>query len=156
MILANFRAENAEAFAVGQRFLDRGYGLAQTIALLTSGWFVAEAVHAHRRERNTLARRFYIASICAGLVFASLKVVGYVSKSRAGLGLDSDFGALYFLATGFHFLHVLVGLTMLTYVAVRIGRKPFEDDETATAGTGLFWHMCDLAWFFLFPLFYAS
>ncbi len=50
---------------------------------------------------------------------------------------------------------MLVGLSMLVYVATRIGRAKFEDDETAVAGTALFWHMCDLAWFFLFPLFYA-
>ena len=54
-----------------------------------------------------------------------------------------------------HLVHVLIGLGMLLFVATRLGRKPFEDEETAVAGTALFWHMCDIAWLFLFPLFYV-
>lgn len=155
VVVAQFRIGDAELFAAGQRHLDVRLGLAQTIALLTSGWLVAEAVIATRRDAITRARRYYAAGIVAGLGFVVLKVIDYVAKGQAGLGLNDDFGAAYVLATGFHFAHVLVGLTALVYVATRLGRKPFEDRETAVAGTALFWHMCDIAWFFLFPLFYA-
>lgn len=156
VLLASFRLSEPELFAAGQRALDPDLGLAQTLTLLSSGWLVAEAVHAHRRQRIRRARRLYAAGIAAGLAFVALKVVDYAQKSAAGLGLDDDFGAAYLLATGFHFAHVLVGLTMLLYAALRLGRKPFEDEETAVAGTALFWHMCDIAWFFLFPLFYVG
>lgn len=149
------RAGDAGVFAAGQALLDPWHGLALTIALLTSGWLAAEAVHAFRDAKIRRARRYYVASIGAGLAFVVLKIVDYVEKSRAGLSLSDDFGSVYLLATGFHFAHVLAGLSMLVYVATRIGRAKFEDDETAVAGTALFWHMCDLAWFFLFPLFYA-
>ena len=156
IVVANFRVGEADAFAAGQALLDVRMGLAQTVALLTSGWLVAEAVHAYRRDRIPRARRFYAAGIVAGLAFVVLKVVDYAGKAAMGVGLSDPFGTAYVLATGFHFVHVLVGLTMLVYAATRIGRKPFEDEETAVAGTALFWHMCDIAWFFLFPLFYAS
>lgn len=155
VMLAVFRIDAPAVFAAGQEQLAPIGGLAQTLALLTSGWLVAEAVHAWRHDRLRRARRFYAGGIAAGLGFVGLKVSDYVVKTGAGMGLDEDFGAAYLLATGFHFAHVLVGLTMLTYVALRLGRRPFEDAETAVAGTALFWHMCDIAWFFLFPLFYA-
>jgi nitric oxide reductase NorE protein len=154
--LASYRVAEAEVFAAGQELLDPRLGLAQTLALLTSGWLVAEAVHSHRMEHIRRSRRFYAAGIAAGLAFAGLKLVDYAHKRGAGMGLGDDFGSVYFLATGFHFAHVLVGLAMLTYVSLRMGRKPFHDEETAIAGTALFWHMCDIAWFFLFPLFYVK
>ncbi|MFW6067326.1 MAG: cytochrome c oxidase subunit 3 [Myxococcota bacterium] len=155
IMLASWRGSEPSTFAAGQQLLDARTGLAQTLALLTSGWLVAEAVHAWRADRIGRARRFYAGGIAAGLGFVLLKVLDYANKARLGMDLDDAFGAAYFLATGFHFAHVLVGLALLTYVALRVGRRPFEDPETAVAGTALFWHMCDIAWFFLFPLFYA-
>jgi heme/copper-type cytochrome/quinol oxidase subunit 3 len=53
-------------------------------------------------------------------------------------------------------VHVLIGLVLLAYTARRLGRGRFEDPETAVAGSALFWHMCDVAWFFLFPLFFVG
>ncbi|HEY8431439.1 MAG TPA: cytochrome c oxidase subunit 3 [Sandaracinaceae bacterium] len=150
-----FRAGDPGAFAAGQARLDPRHGLALTVVLLTSGWLAAEAVHCVRAGRIARARRWYAGSIALGLAFVGLKIEDYVAKASAGLRLSDDFGSAYLLATGFHFAHVLVGLTMLVYVAARIGRARFEDSETAVAGTALFWHMCDVAWFFLFPLFYA-
>ena len=155
-VLAVFRTSDAAAFREGQALLDPMFGLALTLTLLTSGWLVAEAVHAHRSARIGRARGFYAGGITLGVAFVGLKVYDYVGKSAAGLDLGSDFGSAYLLGTGFHFLHVLVGLTMLTSVALRVGRREFEDEELAIAGTALFWHMCDIAWLFLFPLFYLG
>lgn len=156
VFLAGFRASEPSVFAAGQRLLDPRFGLGLTLTLLTSGWLVAEAVHSVRLERLARARWFYAAGIGLGLVFVGLKAYDYVAKRALGLGLSDDFGAAYTLATGFHLAHVLVGLVMLVYVATRVGRKPFEQAETAVAGTALFWHMCDIAWLFLFPIFYVS
>lgn len=155
-LIASLRITEPEIFRAGQRALDPTHGLALTLALVTSGWLTAEAVHAYRERRAERARLYYAAAIFAGLGFVALKVADYVGKIGAGHGLGvDDFWDVYLLATGFHFAHVLVGLGLLAYVGSRVGRASFEDDETAVAGTALFWHMCDLAWFFLFPLFFA-
>jgi nitric oxide reductase NorE protein len=156
VMLAGFRSSEPSVFSAGQRLLDPRFGLGLTLTLLTSGWLVAEAVHAVRLERLVRARWLYGAGIGVGLVFVGLKASDYLAKRALGLGLNDDFGAAYMLATGFHLAHVLVGLVMLVYVATRVGRKPFEHEETAVAGTALFWHMCDIAWLFLFPVFYVS
>ncbi|MCA9605262.1 MAG: cytochrome c oxidase subunit 3 [Myxococcales bacterium] len=154
VMIALMRTEHPTMFANGQRLLDPAFGLALTLMLLTSGWLVAEAVHAVRASHLERARAYYFFGLVFGLVFVVMKLFDFWAKLGTELSMDDDFGAAYILATGFHFAHVLVGLAMLTRVASKLGRRPFDDEETAVAGTGLFWHMCDLAWLFLFPLFF--
>ena len=155
VMLAVFRTSEAAIFAAGQRLLATRFGLLMTLTLLTSGWLVSEAVHAVRLEHIARARGLYAGGILVGVGFVGLKIYDFSNKIGAGLGLGDDFGAAYFLASGFHLLHVVIGLAMLLSVATRVGRTPFEDEETAIAGTALFWHMCDIAWLFLFPIFYV-
>ncbi len=156
LAVAHLRRSQGDVFRAGQAALDARVGLALTLALVTSGWLAAEGVHAFRAGRIGRARAFHGGAVTAGLAFVALKVADYAAKGRAGVGLGvNDFWDYYLLATGFHFAHVLVGLAMLAYVGASMGRARFEDPETAVAGTALFWHMCDVAWFFLFPLFFA-
>lgn len=155
-VIADMRTGDAAAFALGQRSLSPAHGLVLTLVLMTSGWLTAEAVHHVRRGELPRARRYYGGAVATGAVFVLLKVVDYLEKTRRGHTLAaSDFWDVYFLSTGFHLLHVLLGLVLLSYVGVRVGRTKFEDEETTVAGTALFFHMCDLAWFFLFPLLYV-
>ena len=155
-LIAWLRTSDPEAFRAEQLALDPTFGLILTVTLVTSGWFAAEAVHAFRANRIDRARRWYAAAVAAGVGFAGLKIYDYAAKIGAGHGLGSgDFWDAYLLGTGFHFAHVLVGIGLLAYAGLRIGRVQFEDVETSVAGTTLFWHMCDIAWFFLFPLFYV-
>lgn len=154
--IAYLRSAQPAVFRAGQAALDTRMGLLLTLTLVTSGWLTAEGVHAFREARFERSRRFYAGATLMGLAFVGLKIHEYSSKMRSGFGLGvDDFWDLYFLATGFHFIHVLVGLGLLAYVGTRIGKTTFEDPETTVGGTGLFWHMCDIAWFFLFPLFFA-
>lgn len=155
-VIAYLRVEAPEAFAEGQAGLAGGTGLVLTLSLLTSGWLVAEGVHLHREGQDLRAGRFFLLSAASGGVFLVLKIVDYVHKAAEGHWLGaSEFWDAYVLATGFHFAHVLVGLVLLVVVGRKLGRAPFEDAETTVAGTALFWHMCDVVWLFLFPLFYV-
>ena len=154
--IAHLRSSQSAVFRAGQAALDTRVGLLLTLSLVTSGWLVAEAVHAYREAHFERARRFYFGAIGMGLAFVGLKLHDYSSKIRAGHGLGvNDFWDVYLLATGFHFVHVLVGLALLAYVGTRVRQDSFEDPETAFVGTALFWHMCDAVWFLLFPLFFA-
>lgn len=156
VLIALLRGDQADVFREGQRALDPREGLALTLTLVTSGYFAAEAVHACRTQHFVKARRFYVAALASGVLFVGLKLRDYAALLREGHHLGSDdFWDAYFLSTGFHLVHVVVGLVLLGAVAWRVGNTRFEDEETAVAGTALFWHLCDLAWFFLFPLFFA-
>lgn len=155
-LIAHLRASAPADFAAGQAALDSRFGLALTLLLVTSGALAAQAVHRHRQGDAAAARRLFLGAGAVGLGFAGVKLLDYAKHLAEGHGLGaSDFWDAYLLATGFHFLHVLVGLALLFFVAARVGRARFSDEETAVVGSALFWHLCDVAWFFLFPLFFA-
>ena len=83
-----------------------------------------------------------------GFVFIGVKIVEYADKARAGIGIDTDtFFTLYFLLTGFHLLHVLLGIMILAVVAFH---DSVDNLKTGTA----FWHMVDLVWIVMYPLIY--
>ncbi len=156
-LLAWYRGQYAAEFAQAQTHLDPNVGLSLTALLLSSGALAASGVHAFRAERLVPARRRLLAAAGLGIVFVVVKFRDYSIHAAQGHGLgNGEFWDAYVLVTGFHFAHVLVGIVLLLAVGWRIGRRPFVDPETAVAGSALFWHMCDLAWFFLFPLFYAK
>lgn len=155
-LIAHQRASSAERFAEEQATLSLPLGLALTVVLVTSGALAAQAVHLFREGRRAASRRWFLASAGVGALFVALKVIDSVGHLRAGFRLGtSDFWDAYWLGTGFHGLHVVVGLGLLVGVAARVDRAKFDDEETAVAGSALFWHLCDVAWFFLFPLFFA-
>lgn len=154
--IAWLRSSDPSGFAAGQQALSGPFGLALTLVLLTSGGLAAQAVADYRRGHTTAARRYFQAATAVGASFAILKVYDYSVHFSAGRGLGvSDFWDVYLLATGFHFAHVLVGLGLLGGLSSRVGLGQFSDEESAVVGSAVFWHMCDVAWFFLFPLFFA-
>ena len=137
-------------FHAGQQALDIRLGGLNTVILVTSGWLAARATHAQIRGNGRTARRMLAGA--GGLGFAFLVVKGFEwSKELAqGHGLESDaFFTLFYLTTGFHAAHVIMGLVVLAIV----GRhNTVENLETGTA----FWHMVDLIWVMVFPVFYLT
>lgn len=135
-------------FAAGQAHLNGPLGAVNTMVLITSGFLAARGVAAGRLGRTARARAAMLGAAAVGSVFLAVKAVEYVATLGAGLSIDSDgFFALYFLLTGFHALHVVMGILVLAIVA----RWPsVENLETGAA----FWHMVDLIWVILYPLVY--
>ena len=142
------RSLHPAIFAAGQAQLDILLGGVNTMVLITSGWLMALAVRARADDHPEQARRLTILAMAVGSLFVAVKIVEYGAKLDAGYGLEGDlFFTLYFLLTGFHFLHVLLGLAILGLVA---WRNSLENLETGAA----FWHMVDLVWVVLYPLVY--
>ena len=145
---AGARAQDPAGFAAGQDQLDRLAGTINTAALLTSGLFAALANQARRAGLRNRARWNLACAGLLGLVFLVVKGFEYSSELAAGNDIDSSpFFTLYFLVTGFHALHVVLGLAILAVVA---RYDSVENIETGTA----FWHMVDLVWILVFPCFY--
>jgi len=135
-------------FAAGQAHLDGTLGAVNTMVLVTSGFFAARGVVAGRQGRTARARAAMLAAAAIGMVFLVVKGVEYAATLGAGYSIDSDgFFTLYFLLTGFHALHVVMGIVVLCIVARWPG---VENLETGAA----FWHMVDLIWVILYPLIY--
>jgi nitric oxide reductase NorE protein len=135
-------------FAQSQALLDRFTGLVNVMVLLTSGLFAALAVQAIRAGRRTIARRHLALAGMLGLVFLVFKIAEYRSELAAGISFEtSTFFMLYFLITGFHALHVVMGIIILALVAI------FPSPENIETGAA-FWHMVDLVWLLVFPVVY--
>jgi nitric oxide reductase NorE protein len=145
---AGARARHPAGFAADQDELNRLAGLINTAVLLTSGLFAALAnVAAHDGQRGAARARLGLAA-ALGAVFLIVKAREYGVELAAGHDLDSSpFFTLYFLVTGFHALHVVLGLVILGLVAL------FDSPENIETGTA-FWHMVDLVWILIFPSFY--
>jgi nitric oxide reductase NorE protein len=142
------RAVNPAVFAAGQAALDARLAALNTIVLVTSGWAAARAAAAARAQAARTCRRWLLAAVALGATFVAIKLVEYAAEIAAGAGLEtSSFFTLYFLLTGFHLLHVCLGMVILAVVWRR------ADPASVETGTS-FWHMVDLVWIMMFPIIY--
>lgn len=143
------------AFHSGRATLDQAIGITNTVLLLTSSAAVAGAVRLLRAARTVTARRWYLAAIGLGAAFLVLKVVEYAEHLSCGLAaLHGPFFLDYFLFTGVHALHVLLGLVALAVVRSRArGDAPSMLAHEAVA---TYWHMIDVVWIVLFSLIYLT
>lgn len=149
------RMQDLVIFDRSQAMLDRGLGLTNTLLLLTSSWFVAQAVAAVRRD-DRRARLLVVGAIICGLGFVIVKAFEYSAKIGAGITLNTDpFFTFYYMFTAIHLIHVVIGLGVLGFISKRFdstGR--FAAPLGLIEGGGAFWHLVDLLWIVLFALLY--
>jgi heme/copper-type cytochrome/quinol oxidase subunit 3 len=132
--------------------------LINTIVLLSSGvtcHFALEAMaHDNRRRFFTLQ----IATIILGLGFEGGQLYEFISAFGRGLNLTANtFASAFFTMTGFHGLHVLGGLVLLTLILYRAARGQFSSrNHVGVAAVTLYWHFVDVVWIFLFGILYLG
>ena len=151
-----YRALSPELFASSQVNLRQDLALANTILLLCSSWFVALGMDSLRRGKAQRSNWcFPVAALC-GIAFVVLKYVEYAEKFTSGIAINTnEFYTYYFVLTGIHLIHLLVGLGVLLFVAL-IARKPAHTDadlRNAESGS-LYWHMVDLLWIVILAILY--
>lgn len=148
---------NPELFRESRAALDSSMGLALTLSLLTSGLFAALAVEQVRAARPGRGALLLVAALASSCVYVALKLSEYGHLSSMGLGIEHNtFFTLYWILTGFHFLHVLLGMVILGWMAVRCQRGLYTAADCAGLESGvLYWHMVDMVWVLLFPLVYV-
>lgn len=163
---AVYRFLYPEAWAEGSHHNNLLLGTINTAVLLISSLTVALAAHAAEEGGWKTVVRLLAATVILGLVFLGIKGVEYVQHFQHGLvpavqyevtgphALQvSLFFVFYFAMTGLHALHMIAGVAMMATIAVlvRTGRwrrhKPIEI-------AGLYWHLVDIIWVFLYPFFY--
>ena len=150
------RQATPDAFQNAAAQLNTLAGVLNTGILITSGWLMAMALTAARKDRLTLARRLLGGAILLGICFLIIKGAEYYTKLDAGYDAAfASFYTYYWLLTGFHYAHVVVGVMILLGMTrvLKRGSLSAEDSANLEAG-GVFWHMCDLIWVLIFPVFY--
>ncbi len=153
--LAVSSRENPELYHQSRLQLNTTFGALNTLFLLTSGYFMAKTVQ-KVKENNVKKAVFYNKlAMLGGLLFLFLKSIEYYEKIEHGLTIGyNTFFSFYWLLTGFHVIHVLVGLGILFFMY--LGLRKIKDNPNVfniEAGAA-FWHMCDLIWLLLFPMLY--
>lgn len=129
-------------------------GAVNTLVLLTSSYLVVLAHRAaHSRQFQRSARMLGF-TVLLGLVFLAIKTYEYSHEIHAGFTpVTNLFWSFYYLMTGLHALHVIGGMAALAWVgwAVRRGEHPARVEYA-----GMYWHLVDIVWIFLFPLLYLA
>lgn len=162
-------SHNLEMFKAGQENLHPVAGLINTIALITSSYTVALSVFFAKKNNIRLSWLSLLASVLIGLIYVGTKSWEYSELISAGYGLSTNsFYMFYFFTTGFHFMHVLLGMLILCIMAVRLRAlaksnlaagecdTPLSENEMLNLeSSASYWHMVDLLWIILFPLVYV-
>jgi cytochrome c oxidase subunit 3 len=163
-----YRSLYPSAFEVGSKLLDIKLGATNTVVLIASSLTMALAVHSAQvgKRKNLVA--FLLLTMLLGSVFLVVKYFEYTHKFEHHLvpginfALESVlasrvqlFFCFYFVMTGMHALHMVVGLGILTAMVVRARRGEFTPQYYVPVEVaGLYWHFVDIVWIFLFPLLY--
>lgn len=162
---AYFRKYQADFSHAGKE-LDLFFGSANTLILLTSSFTVAASITAIRRNRMKQSRSFLFATIFLGGFFLVNKYFEWGHKFEHGIYPNSErmvagppgeniFFGLYYVITGLHGIHIIFGLSLLSASVYLLHRRKIRtDDYIFLENSGLYWHLVDLIWIFIFPLFY--
>lgn len=151
------RAGHPQLYEASRRLLDLRLGLANTLILLTSGAFMARATRLARHDDLARARRALVLALAIGSLFGISKAAEWGSKISHGIGLTSnEFFTYYFVFTGIHLLHFIIGVVVLVILIARSGRRDLAmaDQLRWLEAGGAYWHMVDILWIVLFAMLY--
>jgi len=163
-----FKSLMKDTFTEGAKFLDWRFGTLNTVVLITSSLTMALGIYYIRiNKRKAAIWSLVITLICAAM-FMVIKYIEYSHKIHLGLLPGSFFSyaephsaqlplyfSFYYLLTGLHGLHVLIGMGLITWILIRICNGTYGPEHwTGVEGVGIFWHLVDLVWIYLFPLLY--
>ena len=163
-----YRGLYTAAYGEASRHLDIVLGAINTGVLLCSSLTMALAVHAAQLGGRRVVTLFLIATIILGSVFLGIKGFEYYHKYEEHLIPGPDFRfegpnaghaqiffSFYFVMTGMHALHMIVGIgIMLVMIRLTLTGKFSPEYYFPVEMTGLYWHFVDIVWVFLFPLLY--
>lgn len=148
------RSKQVDLFDLSQATLNKNFGAINTMFLLISSLFVVLAVRAMRAAQRQLAQRLIVGASLCGIAFVVVKIFEYHERIAANeIPTANSFYLLYFVLTGLHLFHLVIGLAVLTALWFMARRPELSKNQWAFfEGGACFWHMVDLLWLVLFPL----
>ncbi|MBI4697694.1 MAG: cytochrome c oxidase subunit 3 family protein [Nitrospirae bacterium] len=166
LLYSVFRSRYQQEFHAASSELSRTIGTLNTVILLTSSLTMALSVNAIRKDKNKISLIFQGLTVFFGLFFLANKFFEWSAKIHHGIypnspGLlahgkgETMFYGLYYLMTGIHGLHVLAGIVLLLIMMVLTKKGSLNSDSfVRLENSGLYWHLVDVIWVYLFPVFY--
>ncbi len=168
ILYSAYRARYPLEFHEGGQHLNVVIGVANTLILLTSSLTMALSVAAIRKNDRKLSILCLASTIILGAVFLANKYVEWSAEIQKGLYPNSPvlleraqgdqiFFGLYYSMTGLHGLHVLAGIILLSIMLLYVAKQKISSsDFNKLENAGLYWHLVDVIWIFLLPLFYLA
>ncbi len=165
---AIYRSYYPQAFHDGSAELSIGLGFLNTLVLIGSSLTMAMAVHSAQLGKQKAIVLFLLLTMILGAAFLGVKVIEYSDKWEHRLvpgayfvapeGAPNEialFFAFYFVMTGMHALHMIIGILLMTVILAMALRGRFSGQYYSPVELfGLYWHFVDIVWIFLFPLLY--
>lgn len=165
---AVYRSMYPHAFALTSRYMDVTLGTANTVVLITSSLTMALAVFSSRLNQRRTTALMLMATVALGLVFLVIKMYEYHEKYIEHIVPGVDFRlsgpeaghiqmlfCFYFIMTGLHAVHMVIGVGLLAWLIRKNAHGAFtEVYNNPVEVVGLYWHFVDIVWIFLFPLLY--
>jgi cytochrome c oxidase subunit III len=171
------QARYPQEFIEAHEHLQRPLGAVNTVVLLISSFTMVMGVLSAQRGDKKKVVFFLVLTILCACIFLGVKYFEYSHKFEEHLlpprwyhaqptdtvhdasgAISHGYGtffAFYFMMTGLHAIHIIVGIILLSWIAVRANRGEFSKAYyTPVDLVGLYWHLVDLIWIYLFPLFY--
>ena len=150
------RSLDVPLFTQSQATLNQTYGAVNTFLLLSSSWLVALAVHAARDHLVKITSRLILLAGACGVAFVVVKSFEYSEKINAGYFITSnDFYMYYYMLTGIHLVHVVIGLGVLTFLWHTSCADSLDEKSITTFESGAsYWHLVEIVWIILFALLY--
>ncbi len=163
-----FRAWNPELFTLAATQLDTLLGAVNTVVLIGSSLTIALAIRSAQLDNQKMIINYLLMTILLATVFLVIKYFEYTHKFDLGImpgalytfeGIEhakaSVFFSIYYMMTGLHGLHVVIGIGLMIWLVVRAKMGDYSSQwYTPVEMTGLYWHLVDIIWIFLFPLMY--
>ena len=166
IVYSVYRFTYPEEFHLAAQELNTIIGTLNTIILLTSSLTMAVSIVAIQKNKISLSIFFQMLTILLALFFMVNKYFEWTAKFHHGIYPGSDslmnessgqilFYGLYYVMTGLHGFHVVIGIVAIS-IMVRFTKKGIvnSDSYVKLENVGLYWHLVDIIWIFLFPLFY--
>jgi cytochrome c oxidase subunit III len=166
LVYSVMRHRYAADFHLASQHLNTFIGAINTVVLLVSSMTVAQSISAVQRNNKRTALALLSVTMVCALIFLVNKYFEWGHKISIGLYPGSDlmenlsrgyilFFSLYFFMTGLHMLHLVIGAIILIIAMAKVGTGTINSERyTLLENGGLYWHLVDLIWIFLFPLLY--
>lgn len=163
---AVYRFLNQDAFHLAAKELNTLFGLANTVILLTSSLTIVIGIVSIQKGKKNLSIFFQLLTVFLALFFMVNKYFEWSAKFEHGIFPGSPdllskgngeilFFGLYYTMTGLHGLHVIIGVALISWMTYFTHRGIINRDSfVKLENVGLYWHLVDIIWIFLFPLFY--
>ena len=166
IVYAVSRYKHGTAFSLAAEELDVTIGTVNTIILLISSATIAMSISAIQLKKTKLTIALLAATLVLAFIFLINKYFEWGAKIDHGLYPGAEvlqqfghgetlFFGLYYFMTGLHALHIIIGMIFIAVMIVKVRNEKMNADRFAQLeNAGLYWHLVDIIWIFLFPLFY--